>query len=84
MLTRCGLAEQDIGVVSLYRQQLKLIQQHLRDKPGIELLTADKSQGRDKECIMISMVRSNADGFVSIFLNANAHILTRTHRPESC
>ena len=68
MLTRCGLAEQDIGIVSLYRQQLKLIQQHLKDRPNIELLTADKSQGRDKECIMISMVRSNSDGYVSVFV----------------
>ena len=45
--------------MSLYRQQLKLIKSMIDGKDGIELLTADKSQGRDKECIIISMVRSN-------------------------
>jgi AAA domain len=30
-------------------------------------MTADKSQGRDKDCIIISMVRSNDAGNVSIF-----------------
>jgi len=32
----------------------------------VEILTADKSQGRDKECILISLVRSNEDGNVSL------------------
>jgi DNA replication ATP-dependent helicase Dna2 len=58
-LLRCQVKQEDIGVVSLYRQQLKLITSMLDGKEGVELLTADKSQGRDKECIIISMVRSN-------------------------
>lgn len=37
----------------------------LQDMKAIEVLTADKSQGRDKDCIIISMVRSNDLGSVS-------------------
>jgi DNA replication ATP-dependent helicase Dna2 len=64
-LTICGVSQDDIGIVSLYRQQLKLITSMLAGKDKIELLTADKSQGRDKECIIISMVRSNDKQHVS-------------------
>jgi DNA replication ATP-dependent helicase Dna2 len=63
-----GVKEDQIGVISLYRQQIKLISQRLRHRKGIEILTADKSQGRDKDCIIVSMVRSNSDGHVSISL----------------
>ncbi|PFH51603.1 hypothetical protein AMATHDRAFT_142035 [Amanita thiersii Skay4041] len=58
-LLRSGVIEEQIGVISLYRQQIKLISQLLVNRTGIEILTADKSQGRDKDCIVISMVRSN-------------------------
>ncbi|KAJ2918121.1 hypothetical protein MD484_g2295, partial [Candolleomyces efflorescens] len=78
-----GVKKRDVGVISLYRQQVKLIksmlsdgrqgqEQHVgleeRGKTGgedggeVEVLTADKSQGRDKECIVVSMVRSNDEG----------------------
>ncbi len=63
-LLRSGVEPDDIGIISLYRQQLKLLTQLLPHREGIELLTADRSQGRDKDCIIISMVRSNADGLV--------------------
>jgi DNA replication ATP-dependent helicase Dna2 len=63
-LLRSGVSAAQIGLISLYRQQLKLLSHLLAHRPGIEILTADKSQGRDKECIVISMVRSNDTGFV--------------------
>ncbi|KAJ7288322.1 AAA domain-containing protein [Mycena rebaudengoi] len=63
-LLRSGVSAAQIGLISLYRQQLKLLSHLLAHRPGIEILTADKSQGRDKECIVISMVRSNDSGFV--------------------
>lgn len=80
-----GVKKKDVGVISLYRQQVKLIKSMLSDgrqgqgrdvepqekgKTGwehgeeVEVLTADKSQGRDKECIIVSMVRSNDEGKV--------------------
>ncbi|KAH9949710.1 Dna2-domain-containing protein [Amylocystis lapponica] len=63
-LLRSGVRQDQIGVLSLYRQQIKLLSYMLQDKKDIEILTADRSQGRDKDCIIISMVRSNADGQV--------------------
>ena len=61
-LMGCGIKEEQIGIISLYRQQIKLLSHLLVNRKGIEILTADRSQGRDKDCIIISMVRSN-DGY---------------------
>ncbi|KAG8903622.1 Tripartite DNA replication factor [Tulasnella sp. 403] len=57
-----GIQGEQIGIISPYRQQIKLLCHLFQDTPGykdIEILTADRSQGRDKDCIVISMVRSN-------------------------
>ncbi|KAF8831992.1 hypothetical protein HHX47_DHR1000949 [Lentinula edodes] len=58
-MMKSGVPPAQIGIISLYRQQIKLLGQHFRGRQGLEFFTADKSQGRDKECIIISMVRSN-------------------------
>ncbi|KAF5381699.1 hypothetical protein D9615_005608 [Tricholomella constricta] len=58
-LLRSGVREDQIGVITLYRQQVKLLTHLLQSRKDIEILTADRSQGRDKDCIIISMVRSN-------------------------
>ncbi|KAI9068877.1 Dna2-domain-containing protein [Trametes sanguinea] len=63
-LLGCGISQDQIGVISLYRQQLKLLSHLLQDRKELEMLTADRSQGRDKDCIIISMVRSNSDGLI--------------------
>ncbi|KAL0566308.1 DNA replication endonuclease-helicase Dna2 [Marasmius crinis-equi] len=63
-LIRCGIEPSQLGIISLYRQQNKLLSQKLKSHSGIEILTADKSQGRDKDCIIISLVRSNETGNV--------------------
>jgi DNA replication ATP-dependent helicase Dna2 len=60
-----GLKERDMAVITPYRQQIKLLSSLFTDMPKVEILTADKSQGRDKECILISLVRSNESGQVS-------------------
>ncbi|KAK6495309.1 Tripartite DNA replication factor [Arthrobotrys musiformis] len=55
----CGVDATEIGVVSVYRSQIKAIQHLLHGHPSVEMHTADKFQGRDKDCIIISLVRSN-------------------------
>lgn len=67
-LVRSGINESKIGVISLYRQQVKLLQNMLQNRPAVEVLTADRSQGRDKDVIIISLVRSNDDGLVYLIL----------------
>lgn len=63
-LCACGVPEKSIGVVTLYRSQLKLLNEAMRHRSAIEILTADRFQGRDKECIIISLVRSNKENKV--------------------
>ncbi|OVF07897.1 putative bifunctional ATP-dependent DNA helicase/ssDNA endodeoxyribonuclease [Clavispora lusitaniae] len=60
-LCLCGVDESKIGVMTLYRSQLKLLVQCFKHRPRLEILTADRFQGRDKECIIISFVRSNKE-----------------------
>jgi DNA replication ATP-dependent helicase Dna2 len=63
-LLQNGVSEEQIGIISLYRQQIKLLSSQLSDHGSVEILTADRSQGRDKDCILISLVRANAENRV--------------------
>ena len=67
-LITTGIDPTDIGVITLYRSQLALIKQSLRHRSGVEMLTADKFQGRDKEVVVLSLVRSNEDQIVGELL----------------
>ncbi|KAK9467597.1 hypothetical protein V1512DRAFT_261556 [Lipomyces arxii] len=58
-LVLSGVPEQSIGIISVYRAQSKLLSHAMKGHPDIELQTVDKFQGRDKECVLISLVRSN-------------------------
>ncbi|KDO22931.1 hypothetical protein SPRG_22285 [Saprolegnia parasitica CBS 223.65] len=49
----------DIGVLSPFRSQVHYLQTHHRG-PAVEISTIDKYQGRDKDAIIVSFVRSNA------------------------
>uniref|UniRef100_A0A0L0NUN0 DNA replication ATP-dependent helicase/nuclease DNA2 n=1 Tax=Candidozyma auris TaxID=498019 RepID=A0A0L0NUN0_CANAR len=60
-LCACGVDENDIGIMTLYRSQLRLLNHAFKHRPALEILTADRFQGRDKQCIIISLVRSNKD-----------------------
>ena len=53
-----GISEEDIGIISPYADQVKIIQ----DKTPVEVKTVDGFQGREKEIIIISTVRSNENG----------------------
>lgn len=53
-----GIDEKDIGIISPYADQVKLIS----EKTDIEVKTVDGFQGREKEIIIISTVRSNDYG----------------------
>lgn len=65
-LIAAGVPQQELAVISIYRSQLRLISPGLRGTPDVEVATIDKYQGRDKECILVSLVRSNEQGNVSI------------------
>lgn len=71
-LTICGASDSDIGIITPYRSQLRVLRNHLEmDQnryPLLEVETVDKYQGRDKLCIIVSLVRSNLDGTVGTLL----------------
>ena len=63
-----GVQPREVGVITLYRSQLALIKQSLRHRSGVEMHTADKFQGRDKEVVVLSLVRSNENQTVGDLL----------------
>jgi DNA replication ATP-dependent helicase Dna2 len=66
----CGIPARSIGVITFYRSQLSLLKQNLRHHlPALEMHTADKFQGRDKEVIILSCVRSNQENYVGDLLS---------------
>ncbi|KAK5960308.1 bifunctional ATP-dependent DNA helicase/ssDNA endodeoxyribonuclease DNA2 PWA37_002379 [Arxiozyma heterogenica] len=62
-MLRCEVKYEDIGIMPLYRAQLRLLKRELQEHEinGLEILTADQFQGRDKRCVIISMVRCNKE-----------------------
>jgi DNA replication ATP-dependent helicase Dna2 len=69
LLISAGLPSTDLGIVTFYRSQLALMRHSaLKGYPSLELHTADKFQGRDKEAIIVSFVRSNEEGSVGDLL----------------
>ncbi|CAM0138530.1 DNA replication endonuclease-helicase Dna2 [Umbelopsis sp. WA50703] len=68
MLLSMGVSETKVGVITPYRSQLRLIQQLLKGRERVEVHTIDKYQGRDKECVVVSLVRSNANGLTGDLL----------------
>lgn len=60
-----GLAQEHIGVITPYAFQVTKLIAAIREKwPHIEIGTVDGFQGREKEVIILSLVRSNEDGEV--------------------
>jgi len=61
-LVVAGVHADDIAVVTPYNAQLSILSQELKEQcPGIELGSVDGFQGREKEAIIVSLVRSNAE-----------------------
>ncbi|RMY02635.1 hypothetical protein D0866_15609, partial [Hortaea werneckii] len=64
-LIQAGVKPDDIAVITPYNGQLALLSALLREKfRGIELGSVDGFQGREKEAVVVSLVRSNGEGEV--------------------
>ena len=64
-LVHAGVLPEDIAIVTPYNAQLALLAHNLKDEfPGIELGSVDGFQGREKEAVIVSLVRSNPDHVV--------------------
>ncbi|KYK58271.1 DNA-binding protein SMUBP-2 [Drechmeria coniospora] len=63
-LVKAGVRPDDIAVVTPYNAQLALLAPLKAQYPGMELGSVDGFQGREKEAVIVSLVRSNPDGEV--------------------
>ncbi|XP_026528506.1 DNA replication ATP-dependent helicase/nuclease DNA2 [Notechis scutatus] len=70
MFLKAGCKPSDIGVISPYRHQLKIITDLMAGSylTDVEVNTVDRYQGRDKSIIIVSFVRNNVDGNVGELL----------------
>ena len=59
-LLSSGVHASSVGVITPYRQQIKLLSSPRLE--GVEIMTADRSQGRDKAVVVVSLVRASAAG----------------------
>jgi predicted DNA helicase len=61
-----GVPPQEIAVITPYLAQARDLRAALRDAiaRGLEVGTVDGFQGREKDCVLVDLVRSNAEGSV--------------------
>ncbi|EXJ58837.1 DNA replication ATP-dependent helicase Dna2 [Cladophialophora yegresii CBS 114405] len=73
-LIQSGVSPRSIGVITFYRSQLALLKADVKSLAGsvaageVEMHTADKYQGRDKDVVILSCVRSNDNNHVGDLL----------------
>lgn len=85
MIRGKGIHWENIGIITPYQEQIRVIQKKLaknRETDKIEVNTVDGFQGREKEVILISFVRSNDQGSVG-FLREKRRLnvaITRARR----
>jgi ATP-dependent RNA/DNA helicase IGHMBP2 len=80
-LLELGLAPEQIAVIAPYSVQGKLLRD-LLPVPGLEIDSVDGFQGREKEAVVLSMVRSNPEGEVGFLADVRRTnvALTRARR----
>lgn len=77
-----GLRPDEIAIIAPYSAQVRLLRQMLESPPGLEVDSVDGFQGREKEAVILSLVRTNDDGeigFLSEVRRTNV-ALTRAKR----
>ncbi|KXT18854.1 hypothetical protein AC579_3535 [Pseudocercospora musae] len=81
-LVDSGVKAEDIAVVTPYNGQLALLSEMLKEQvPGLELGSVDGFQGREKEAVIVSLVRSNAEREVG-FLSEKRRLNVAMTRPK--
>uniref|UniRef100_A0A7M4ESU9 Immunoglobulin mu DNA binding protein 2 n=1 Tax=Crocodylus porosus TaxID=8502 RepID=A0A7M4ESU9_CROPO len=82
-LVNAGVKAKDIAVIAPYNLQVDMLREHLCHKyPELEIKSVDGFQGREKEAVILSFVRSNRKGEVG-FLAEDRRInvaITRARR----
>ncbi|MFM7539108.1 MAG: AAA domain-containing protein [Planctomycetota bacterium] len=76
-----GVPEQSIGLITPYAAQARLLRERL-GRQGVEIDSVDGFQGREKDVIVVSMVRSNETGGIGFLAETRrTHVaITRARR----
>lgn len=81
-LVKAGVSDSDIVVISPYSAQISKLKLALNETyPKVELGTVDGIQGREKEVVILSLVRSNSQGQVG-FLKESRRLNVALTRPK--
>ncbi|CZR50776.1 probable DNA-binding protein SMUBP-2 [Phialocephala subalpina] len=81
-LVNAGVKPEDIAVITPYNAQLALMSRSMKEAfPGIELGSVDGFQGREKEAVIVSLVRSNSEKEVG-FLGEKRRLNVAMTRPK--
>ncbi|ROW01717.1 hypothetical protein VSDG_02124 [Cytospora chrysosperma] len=80
-LINAGIKADDIAVVTPYNAQLAVLAPLKEAFPGIELGSVDGFQGREKEAVIVTLVRSNSNGEVG-FLGEKRRLNVAMTRPK--
>jgi ATP-dependent RNA/DNA helicase IGHMBP2 len=80
-LLDAGLSPGDMAVIAPYSAQVRLLREQL-NIPGLEVDSVDGFQGREKEAVLISLVRSNLEGDIGFLADVRRInvALTRARR----
>jgi ATP-dependent RNA/DNA helicase IGHMBP2 len=76
-----GLSPEQVAVIAPYAAQVRLLRESLT-VPGLEIDSVDGFQGREKEAVVVSLVRSNSEGEVGFLADVRRTnvALTRARR----
>lgn len=74
-----GVHQKEIGIITPFRHQIKLLTQKFKGLSDIEISTVDRFQGREKEVIVISLVKANTDNKVSVIHSNLTEGITSFH-----
>jgi hypothetical protein len=81
-LLEAGVSPGRIGVITPYRAQVRQFRELLAGVEGLEIDSVDGFQGREKEAIVVSLVRSNPEGEIGFLADVRRTnvALTRARR----
>jgi superfamily I DNA and/or RNA helicase len=68
-LLEAGLPPQELAVIAPYEAQVRLLRDLIPER-AVEVDTVDGFQGREKEAVIVSLVRSNPEGTVGFLADA--------------
>ncbi len=72
LLRECGVAASQIGIITPYGDQVRLLRESHPElvAAGVEVASVDSFQGREKEVVLLSLVRANLHGSVGFVEDA--------------